>query len=211
MYTNSNNKLIVKITWQQLLSKILSNRTLLLDISAEGRVVWDKVQMKQMEDWHCKKKIVLILTISTKTLIKSTLQGAMLKIIELWLFRRQGQRHILRKHLEVLLRIINQEVARFRLQVASPNIIQPLKKYLLHKIELEHQLLQILVKERSRIPVMQVREQISGLRMLMEIFHPPMIRMETKNRSHHRRVLPSLRKNRKTEQSGTTLLVSSKS
>ena len=125
----------------------------------------------------------------------------MRKTIELWLFRRQEQLLILRKHQEVQLALIKTikqlTVAHFHLQADNPNIIN--KKQLIVKIELERRPLQIQDQELCLFRQKETMTKISELRMLMVIFHQTMIRMKIKKQRHLlAKVLLSLQRKRKT-------------
>ena len=137
----------------------------------------------------------------------------MQKTIELWLFRRLERRLTLHRRRPVQLdrfRTICQLAARFHLLVDSPNITQCTRKLLMHRTELEHQLLHTQVMQAH--PTLKMIK-ISELHMQTETFlRLTMIRTGTKNNNQQRqvKVQHSLRKRRKTVQSATTSLVSPK-
>ena len=137
----------------------------------------------------------------------------MLKIIELWLFRRLEQLRTLHRLLveqQVQSRTIFQLVARFHLQVDSPSITQFSRKVLMHRIGLELQLLQTQVKQQHLLVLKTIK--ISELRMLMATFHPKIMRRTGTKNSNQRpvKVQHSLLKRQRTVQLATTSLVSAK-
>ena len=137
---------------------------------------------------------------------------AMRKTIELWLFRRLERPPTLHRHQQVQqdqFRTI-QLVARFHLLADSPSTTQYSRKWLMHRTEQEHQLLQTLVTQEHHQILRIVK--ISELRMQMETFRTlTMIRTATKSSNLQLvKVLHSLLKRRKTVQLDTTSLVSTK-
>ena len=129
----------------------------------------------------------------------------MLKIIELWLFRRLERLltlHRLRAVQQAQFKTIFLLVARFRLQVDSPNITQCSRKWLMQ--EQVHLPLQTPVA----LPTPQMMRILESL-MPMATFHLiTMTRPETRIRNQPVKVPNSLLKRPRTVQSVTTSLVS---
>ena len=137
----------------------------------------------------------------------------MLKIIELWLFRRLERLLTLHRHpveQQVPSRTICQLVARFHLRVDSPSITLFTTKWLMHRTELELPLLQTQAKPRHRQMLRMIK--ILELHMLMETFHLQTMRRTGIRNSNRRpaKVQHSLQKRQKTVRSVITSLVSAK-